>query len=658
MLGPGPSDAAWMSSNALSHGNMPPVYRFAAVTVDVAAHRLSVDGRPRSCSRRALDLLVMLCEAEGRVVPRQELIERLWPGGQLVADESLTQAVFRARAALGEYAHLVMTVRGVGVRLDAAVERLDAADVRAAITGEPRSPSSTNAELVEPIAGTSAPDDATLTITNEPNLPGSPRFVERRRDGSRAAVAPSIEAANEHTAPQKPHARRWLIIGAVVVLVAIAAGFARGWWKPATPGAPAYLSPGYALTAGDLHHTRADSARTIAEAFTHDAEGDRARGRALLETVHDADPTTPVPAIFLGLWSVGAGDGVAADQWLAQARTRMQGINDTYLTALLRYTLAEREGKAQDILRFAGALLDLRPAAWQMRLARAHLLLGQGLRAAALTELRQIEIKDLSNRKLNLALADRASLGDIEGAQAMLDRVKPAEDDASYAFLRGRIAWSRGDFAASRRAYEQAAELGRRTARFDLVNRALANVGVLAMNAGERDAAMDYLEQARVGMVEMRWITDEIDLSLILADLHRQAGDLEAMRREIARARDVGARSAMPSMLAEIEIVGARLDPEQQPREMPQGLPTEAEPLLAARRAFSRGELDEARDQLASAVRRGALETPLDDEARLLMVQLGQVPSPARPVDPPYPPLARFTARQEIERLRAKAAAR
>lgn len=68
-----------------------------------------------------LHLLQILCAAEGHLLKRQELFDKLWPRGQEVSDASLSQLVWRLRGASGPYGELVAMVRRSGLRLDAAV---------------------------------------------------------------------------------------------------------------------------------------------------------------------------------------------------------------------------------------------------------------------------------------------------------------------------------------------------------------------------------------------------------------------------------------------------------------------------------------------------------------------------------------------------------
>ncbi|NCT68357.1 MAG: hypothetical protein GXC76_12075 [Rhodanobacteraceae bacterium] len=587
-------------------------YCFADVAIEPHGRRVVVGARERAASRRAFDLLLALCEAPGRVLSRDELSNRLWPGGQIVSDEALTQVIFRARAVLGAQGERIVTVRGVGIRLDADVQRIAC-----------EAPAPTGAE----------PRDAAASAVKSPAEP--PSIVP---------ASPSVPAADPADPPTPPAlpARRRIRVDVVLALLVVALlALALYHWPV---GGDAWVDRGYGLRTGDVHATHADSARLLGEALRHDNGGDRARARALLEALADSDAQTPWPPLLLGLWAAGAGDLDAAERWLAQARERAARLHDTYVNAVLRYANAERDGTVNDIVRYAGAVLDLRPDAWRMHLARAHLMRYQGQREAALAEIRQIRVDELGNRKLEAALADRASFGDVAGAQAALDGLSRATDAAAWEYLAGRIAWSRGDRGAARAAWQRAAAEAHRNGRSDIGNRARASAGLAAMLDGDRAAAIAHFERARVGMAEAGWLIDEIDLSLLLAQLHALDGSQERARAEFDHARELVARSGEGVLTTQTQLVGARLFPHEDiaPSSDPSAA---AQALLAAWRAYNRGDEAAARADLTTAEQRGILESNFVDEANLLAGKLGMPVAAERSLDPPYPPLAGAAAR-------------
>lgn len=68
--------------------------------LDVAARSMTNGSVDRSLSPRALRVLLVLAEAEGDVVQRGTLLDRVWPD-VVVTDESLTQAIAELRRAFG-----------------------------------------------------------------------------------------------------------------------------------------------------------------------------------------------------------------------------------------------------------------------------------------------------------------------------------------------------------------------------------------------------------------------------------------------------------------------------------------------------------------------------------------------------------------------------
>ena len=81
-----------------------------------ARGRAGFAGTPLELTPTEYRLLLALVENRGRVVTRQQLLERLWDSDADFVDEhTLTLNVSRLRAKLGaEYIH---TVRGLGYRL-------------------------------------------------------------------------------------------------------------------------------------------------------------------------------------------------------------------------------------------------------------------------------------------------------------------------------------------------------------------------------------------------------------------------------------------------------------------------------------------------------------------------------------------------------------
>ncbi len=607
---------------------------FDGVVVDESAARLIVDGRDRICSQRAFRLIVAMCESGGQVLTKQQVIDRLWPGGQIVSDEALTQIVFRARNCLDRHAARLVTVRGVGLRLDAVVREVEGG-------AEPLLP-----EPLPPIAASATsvlePETAVETQAQHAQASSEPEAASVAMEESPIPIPPRTHpiAAPRSFAP-------WWIAVALLALLLVA------WlaWRAASTvdesGGGAYVDVGYGLTVADAHVARQDSIALLREAFGHEGRGDRARARALLETVQENDAATPVPALFLAVWAIGGGSTRESDRWLEQARERLKPIASPPLTALLRYIEAERSANPQEVLRYAGAVLDQRPGAWQMRLARAHLLEDADLREAALKELQQVEVTTLNHRKLAMALADRASFGDPEGAEAIFAKVRgTAAEQSTLHFLRGRFAWTRADWPAAAQAFGEAQDAARRELRFDLEHRAAVNRGAIALLQGEVARAIDLLDGARRGMIENHWVYDEIDLGLMLAQLHALNGDARQVRAELDNAEAALARSHAPALRDLLAVYRARFTSEAASgADIPADAGPALAPLLAAWAALRDGDEAAALSHFDTARRRAVPVSALHDETRLLAVKLGQTPDAPYRVDPPYPPLARLATR-------------
>lgn len=94
-------------------------YTFADYSLDTDLRELRLRGEPVPLQPKPFALLVYLLQNRGRVVPRSELTEHLWPETR-VTEDSLTQAISKVREALRDprgHALDVRTVRGSGVLL-------------------------------------------------------------------------------------------------------------------------------------------------------------------------------------------------------------------------------------------------------------------------------------------------------------------------------------------------------------------------------------------------------------------------------------------------------------------------------------------------------------------------------------------------------------
>ena len=104
------------------------LYRFGTCEVDARLRLVRRDGEVMDAQPRVFDLLLYLIEHRDRVVDKDELLGRLWPG-VVVSEQSLTQGVRKARALVGDDGsrqNVIRTVQRRGFRFVAALEEIEA----------------------------------------------------------------------------------------------------------------------------------------------------------------------------------------------------------------------------------------------------------------------------------------------------------------------------------------------------------------------------------------------------------------------------------------------------------------------------------------------------------------------------------------------------
>jgi len=88
-----------------------------ALTLEPAAHRVLLDGAELALPRREFVLLCCLASAPGRAFSKAELLATCW-GRVPPASRTLERHAARLRRRLGRHAPMLVTVWGVGYRLD------------------------------------------------------------------------------------------------------------------------------------------------------------------------------------------------------------------------------------------------------------------------------------------------------------------------------------------------------------------------------------------------------------------------------------------------------------------------------------------------------------------------------------------------------------
>lgn len=595
-------------------------YRFAGVALDLRRGSLSIDGNDVGATPLLLQLLQILCESEGRLLTRQELFDALWPGGQTVSDSALSQLIWRLRSLLGPYGGLVATLRRSGVRLEAPVS------TQFDFQRSPRKalPEPSGVPMPESPAGEHAGPPP-----SEPPQPGADAAAAPAKDT--AALQP---VASPGAGPAAPRRR---VLAAVLVLAALVAGLAA--WLLRDP----LIFDGYALRESDLQADRRETARIARAAFAAEEAGDRERAVALMRSLHASDPSTPVPAAMLAWWRSHTAPEEAA-AWGRAARARLRPDTPPYLRLFVDYFVT-RSG--DDSYRGQlNAVLELRPAAWRMQYARAHVLLADRDFAGALRSLQQVPTRGPEAGLLADVLADRLSLGDPAAAAMARELPAIAGNPTLRAYLQGREAYSAGRLAEAIAALDESARHARQAGDYLRQIMATELAGIAAFEAASADT-LPRLSATR------RLCQDRGRLDCVATALGLQAV-MEVRRGEAGRASALLAEAwqlapqlwirpalllvALENRLAlpgDLQAVAADIadDP---------AFAGVAE-LLRGWQAQAQGQPEQARRELDLAVERGVRQTYSAEDALLLAAQLGAPVAPCR-TDPPYPNPLRLSA--------------
>jgi len=93
---------------------------FGRFRVHTRQRRLFADGVPIDLGTRAFETLMVLIEADGSLVTKDEILSRVWPG-IVVGQDNLKVQISALRKALGEDGDLIRTEFGRGYRFTAAI---------------------------------------------------------------------------------------------------------------------------------------------------------------------------------------------------------------------------------------------------------------------------------------------------------------------------------------------------------------------------------------------------------------------------------------------------------------------------------------------------------------------------------------------------------
>ncbi|HUP62796.1 MAG TPA: protein kinase [Thermoanaerobaculia bacterium] len=404
------------------------------------------------------------------------------------------------------------------------------------------------------------------------------------------------------------------------------------------------LDHGYDLRVSDIRGD-AETRRLMTLALRADAQGNRPKAQELLEEASRRGLRTAFPAAFLSSFSDAAGNTALAKKWEKEALSRLRGA-PPYESLLARYLVVT--GDRPRDLALARSALELRPDAWRLRLAVAHLHLQQRENDAALRELRRIDVEQPDDRRLMLVLSDRASLGDIDGAARDLRRSRLVQQPALLHYTEGRIAWSRGSTRVAQQMWLRAAdEAADHNPQLEVEARELA--GVAAIRLGDWAGAQRYLARASHRAKEFNLTWRQWQTLALGAYAAHRAGDFEERDEKLRAASTIFVDDHAAQGV--LRLLALRLGSELW-KALPAPSP-ESEPALAAliraREAWFAGDAATAARELRRANGEGIEITHLREDAELLAAELGLPYTRLRP-DPPYPNLIRYVAIFDLER--------
>jgi serine/threonine protein kinase len=465
-------------------------------------------------------------------------------------------------------------------------------------------------------------------------FPDGAAVAEALRNRSHSVVSKRIE-------PLKPPRTLTWIAASVILAIAIAAV---AFWLIGRRAE--VIDDGYDLRSSDVTGD-SETRRLLALALHADSAGDRSEAIQLLAEAARREGAPPLPAAFLASFAYYNGDRKEGIRWSAEATKRIANSTSTYEAILCRYLLPGNSTGTEMAL--SSSLLELRPKAWRLRLALAHLHLARRELPAALAQLQRIDVGAPDDRRLAIVLADRASLGDVAGASRDLQRSKLAGKPALLAYTRGRIAWSSGRASEAARLFDAAAESATISNLGPVAIESRILGGVARIGANDLGDATSTLDLAAVKAHDAAMPENEIEANAFGAYVASRRGDTDGRDRRLrlaAKLAEPGTADYLTLRLfAAREKVSVAFGAASTPIEAEEDAAVAT--LIKAREAWSQNDPAMASRLLEQARSEGIDATWFSEEAALLAYDLG-APTRTFPPDPPYPNRLRFIAVWEL----------
>lgn len=93
--------------------------KYNTMILDLDRKTVSIDGQDVPFTKTEYELLRLLLEEKGKVLSRQELIDRAWPDDVLVSDRTVDVNITRMRKKIGRYSSNIVTRLGFGYVFEA-----------------------------------------------------------------------------------------------------------------------------------------------------------------------------------------------------------------------------------------------------------------------------------------------------------------------------------------------------------------------------------------------------------------------------------------------------------------------------------------------------------------------------------------------------------
>jgi DNA-binding response OmpR family regulator len=103
---------------ALLRRSVPDALEVGGVRMDIAGHRVLIEGAEVGLANKEFELLRVLLSRPGQVVSREEILREVWNAPELKSSKTLDMHMSWLRRKIGS--GRIATVRGVGFRFDAS----------------------------------------------------------------------------------------------------------------------------------------------------------------------------------------------------------------------------------------------------------------------------------------------------------------------------------------------------------------------------------------------------------------------------------------------------------------------------------------------------------------------------------------------------------